>query len=164
MARVRTVWKWIVLGGGLTLLAACGSSAAARGGAQPSTAATSIAVTGNEFSFTPGKLTAKVGQPVTVVFNNAGKIDHDWAIAKIPVTDEHAAKAAASSVADEHEGDAEDADHAHAGEMPDVHVAAKVGAQAEVAFTPSTAGTYDITCTIPGHTESGMRGMLTVVN
>jgi len=36
------------------------------------------------------------------------------------------------------------------------------GEQDTVSFTPAKAGTYEYTCTVPGHAEKGMKGTLTV--
>ncbi|MBD2100514.1 plastocyanin/azurin family copper-binding protein [Leptolyngbya sp. FACHB-261] len=38
----------------------------------------------------------------------------------------------------------------------------KPGAQAEWSFVPLRSGTYTLRCTVPGHTEAGMVGILTV--
>lgn len=38
----------------------------------------------------------------------------------------------------------------------------KPSAQAEWVFLPIKAGTYQLRCTIPGHTEAGMTGVITV--
>lgn len=35
-------------------------------------------------------------------------------------------------------------------------------AEAKLELTPSTAGTYEYYCTLPGHTEVGMKGVLVV--
>jgi uncharacterized cupredoxin-like copper-binding protein len=40
----------------------------------------------------------------------------------------------------------------------------KPGAEAEWFFTPLKAGTYELHCSIAGHTEAGMRGILTIAN
>lgn len=38
----------------------------------------------------------------------------------------------------------------------------KPGAEAEWVFVPFKPGTYELRCSIPGHTEAGMKGMLTI--
>ena len=153
--------------GGLTLLVACGS-------VQPQSATLPqplvVEVVGNEWSFTPGDVAAQVGQPVVITFKNEGQLDHDWAITTIAVKDDHAADggvAHADGSADAHGSDQQhgSADtHGHAGDMPALHVAARSGTTGEVHFTPTAAGDYEIVCTIPGHTEAGMHGRLTVTN
>jgi uncharacterized cupredoxin-like copper-binding protein len=38
----------------------------------------------------------------------------------------------------------------------------KPGAKAEWVFVPLKSGTYNLRCTIPGHTEAGMTGKITI--
>ena len=130
---------WLLLAAVL-FLAACGSAAAP-------TLRTEISAT--ELSFTPTQVTAKVGQPITVSFANVGAVEHDWAVMNLPAREVHASGEAHS-------------DHDDA--APEVHVAAKPGRRAQLTFTPDEAGRYTIVCTVPGHADAGMMGMLTVVN
>ncbi len=130
---------WLLLAAVL-FLAACGSAAAP-------TLRTEVSAT--ELSFTPTQVTAKVGQPITVSFANVGAVEHDWAVMNLPAREVHASGEAHT-------------DHDEA--APEVHVAAKPGGRAELTFTPDEAGRYTIVCTVPGHADAGMMGMLTVVN
>lgn len=201
----RQVWTHSVLAGALILLAACGAAATGSGATPASDSEAPIVVIGDEFRFTPANVRAKAGQPLTIMFRNDGKLDHDWAITRIPLSGEHAEgsvpgaaasddhagaaghmasddhaagmddhagaashmasddHAAGSEVSDDHAASAA-ATHQHAGDLPDVHVAAGAGAMEQVQFTPEEAGQYEISCTIPGHKESGMHGILTVQN
>ena len=43
-----------------------------------------------------------------------------------------------------------------------VMVTAQPKQSASTTFTPQTAGTYTFVCTMPGHEQSGMVGMLVV--
>ena len=153
----------IALVGGIALLTGCG---AARSGAGSTVEPATIAVVGKEFSFTPGDVSVRVGQPVALTFANEGQIDHDWAVAAIEVADGHTtgsgdAHAPADGHDDGHAAASADA-HTHAAEMPDVHISAPAGTSGELYFTPTRAGAYEISCTIPGHKEAGMHGTLTV--
>ncbi|HEX6287669.1 MAG TPA: plastocyanin/azurin family copper-binding protein [Herpetosiphonaceae bacterium] len=130
------------------LLTACGQSATAE---KPGV---STAVVGREMSFTPALVTATVGKPITIAFTNEGVIEHDWAVLNLPAHDVRATEA-------------EDG-HSHAAQpvsnaSPTVHVAALPGKQSDVTFTPERPGRYTIVCTVPGHKEAGMMGILTVV-
>lgn len=129
----------------LLLLAACG-------GAAPSTTQTNtpIEVTAKDLTFTPPMVTAKVGQPVTVRFDNQGALEHDWSVLNIDAAEVHVADEGASAA------------HDHPAGTSEVHVAAMPGEHGEITFTPEQPGRYTIVCTVTGHKEAGMMGMLTV--
>lgn len=44
-----------------------------------------IEISGSEFKYEPATMTAKVGQPVTVVYKNVGKYPHDFVIDELGV-------------------------------------------------------------------------------
>jgi plastocyanin len=46
--------------------------------------------------------------------------------------------------------------------VPGAHVVAPAGRSSEVVFKAPAAGLYPVICTIPGHKEGGMVGMLIV--
>ena len=53
----------------------------------------------------------------------------------------------------------------HTWVVPGLNVASgnvEPGQRKTVTFTPSSAGSYEIECDIPGHRDSGMKGTLTV--
>jgi uncharacterized cupredoxin-like copper-binding protein len=112
-----------------------------------------IVVEANDFSFGPDLIEVKVGEPVRIVFNNVGALDHDWSIA-------HIAAADVQEEADHSAG--HDAHMAGMDDQPDLHVSAMPGESGVLAFTPTEAGTYEITCTVAGHHEAGMVGTLVV--
>lgn len=91
-------------------------------------------IVGTDLKFSHPTITAKVGQPVTVVLENKGMIEHDIAFPTIK-----ADKPAAS-----------------------LKAVAKPGQSATIEFTPTAAGTYEYICTIPGHKEAGMKGIINV--
>ncbi|MFO7538153.1 MAG: cupredoxin domain-containing protein [Chloroflexota bacterium] len=143
----------IVVLGFVALLAVACSPAADEQMADMAMEVREAVVEANDFSFAPDLIEVKVGEPVRIVFNNVGALEHDWSIAHIVATDVH-----------------EEADHsaghdAHMAGMdndPDLHVSAMPGASGVLAFTPTEAGTYEITCTVAGHHEAGMVGTLLV--
>jgi len=129
-------------------LAACGPAN------QASLAVQSLNVTAKEFAFTPAAFEVTAGQPVKLTFRNDGSVEHDFSIREIELV----GSATAS-------GDAQSANGHMMGGMtgqPQLHVAAGAGATATLEFTPGKAGTYEYYCTVAGHKESGMAGVLTV--
>jgi uncharacterized cupredoxin-like copper-binding protein len=112
-----------------------------------------IVVEANDFSFGPDLIEVKVGEPVRIVFNNMGALEHDWSIAHIAATDVH----------EESDHSAGHGDHmAGMDDDPDLHVSAMPGESGVLEFTPTEAGTYEISCTVAGHQEAGMVGTLVV--
>ncbi|MGE3269467.1 MAG: plastocyanin/azurin family copper-binding protein [Chloroflexota bacterium] len=92
-------------------------------------------VVATDLKFTPPALQAKVGQPVKIVLENKGVIEHDIAFPTMqsdkPVNS--------------------------------LKAVVKSGQTGALEFTPSVAGTYEYICTIPGHKEAGMKGTINVV-
>ena len=127
-------------------LAACGSTSAAP------TATQSLAVKAKEFGFGPSQLTVTSGQSVELSFQNTGAVEHDWSVREIEL--------AGTPTATEETGGGHMSGDAH--DAPKLHVAAGPGGQGKLTFTPSKVGTYEVLCTVPGHKEAGMVGILTV--
>jgi len=75
----------LALVGGLTLVA-CGSAATA---APPTPAPLVINLKAEDIKFDTMSLTAKVGQPVTLNFLNAGSLEHSFVIEALNVKLEH---------------------------------------------------------------------------
>ena len=130
----------------LIVLAACGSTNAT------STTPQSFAVTAKEFGFAPAQLTVTAGQPVELTLQNTGAVEHDWSVREIEL--------AGNPTAAEETGGGHMAGDTH--DAPKLHVAAGPGSQGKLTFTPSKAGAYEVYCTVAGHKEAGMIGMLTV--
>ncbi len=82
------------------------------------------------------------------MLRNKGTIEHDWAIMKIPTM----GMQESSSGGHEKSGM----------NKPELHVNARMGQSAQVEFTPTQPGTYQIYCTVAGHKEAGMVGTLVV--
>lgn len=86
-----------------------------------------------------------------MALRNAGKVEHDFVIDKINVTDVQAS-------------DGDPAEHHQMGDEPeyDLHFFAQAGETASLQFTAMEPGTYEIFCSIQGHKEAGMIGKLIV--
>ncbi len=113
-----------------------------------------LSVTANDITFTPDRLEAQVGQRVTLTLHNEAAIEHDFSIMDIPTTGE--------VTAGEADHDAGGHDMSDMEVQPDVHVAAPPGESASVEFIPAEPGEYEYVCTVTGHKEAGMTGILTV--
>ncbi len=119
------------------------------GASQP---AAEIMVEATDFSYSPVSLTVPAGQPVTLTLKNSGKVEHDFVIEKINVTDVEAS-------------DSGPAAHHQMGDAPeyDLHFFAKAGETETLKFTALEPGTYEIFCSIEGHKVAGMIGELIVL-
>lgn len=120
----------------LPAFAACGDDDGGGDGA-------SITVALDDFSFAPGSISATAGTEVTVTVSNIGGIQHSWVL--LNAGDEVTATAEIS----------DDRILASSGDL-------EPGESGTVSFTAPAAGTYQIVCHIPGHTEAGMTGTLQV--
>jgi uncharacterized cupredoxin-like copper-binding protein len=127
-------------------LAACGGDAPAT-----TVEPLELVIEAYDMGFTPNVIEITAGQPVRLTLNNVGFLEHDWSVKHMPVTNvrEHSAQSAG-----------------HAAHMdnddPDLHVAAMMGEQGVVEFTPTEPGEYEIVCTVAGHEAAGMVGRLIV--
>ena len=127
----------------ICMLGACGSAASSTATIQKFT------VTAREFVFDPLELDVTSGQPVEITLQNQGTMEHDFSIQEIDL----AGAPTATGAMDMH--------HMMSG-MPKLHVAAAAGSQGTLTFTPMKAGQYQFYCTVAGHKEAGMVGVLTV--
>ncbi|MCI0610839.1 MAG: cupredoxin domain-containing protein [Anaerolineae bacterium] len=121
--------------------------------AGPSQPGTEISVEAIDFAYQPLSITIPAGQPVTLTLKNSGKVEHDFVIEKINVTDVEASDS----------GPAEHHQMRHAPEF-DLHFFARAGETETLQFTALEPGTYEIFCSIEGHKEAGMTGELIVAN
>ncbi|HZO31126.1 MAG TPA: cupredoxin domain-containing protein [Chloroflexota bacterium] len=95
-----------------------------------------VKVVATELKFAPPTIQAKVGQPIKIVLDNKGAIEHDIAFPTVK-----ADKPGAS-----------------------LKAVARAGQTATLEFTPTAKGSYEYICTIPGHKEAGMKGKINVVD
>jgi uncharacterized cupredoxin-like copper-binding protein len=91
----------------------------------------------NEFTFQPSQVTVQAGQPVTITLVNKGSLEHDLHIealgVKLPV-----------------------------GKTPKDHPLLAPSKSVTLTFTPTKKGTFEFVCTVPGHKEAGMKGVIVV--
>ena len=99
-------------------------------------AATEVKVTATELKFDPPTIQTKVGQPLKIVLENKGAIEHDIAFPTVKADQPGAS----------------------------LKALAKPGQTATLEFTPTAKGSYEYVCTIPGHKEAGMKGKINVVD
>ncbi len=99
-------------------------------------AAAEVKMLATDLKFNQPTIQAKVGQPIKIVLENNGAIEHDIAFPTIK-----ADKPGAS-----------------------LKAVAKPGQTATLEFTPTAKGSYEYVCTIPGHKEAGMKGKINVAD
>lgn len=71
--------KWVVAGWAIAAVALAGLTALAGAAAQK------VTLVAKEFSYTPNKITVKAGQPVQLVLDNKGVIEHDFVLDRFKV-------------------------------------------------------------------------------
>lgn len=135
MARILTVILVLFA----MLLAACGdsSSGTTSGGAAP----VAIEAKAVEFDITPDTWTVPVGVDVTITFDNAGTIEHEWVVLSEPIVDE--ASFDESMV------------------LFEIEAVPPGGSETET-FVMAQPGTYRVGCLIEGHFNAGMQADLIV--
>jgi len=124
------------------LLSACG------GTSQPTT---EVMLEAMDFAYSSPSITVPAGNPITLTLKNTGKVEHDFVVEKINVTD---VEASDSGLAAHHQMDQPEYD---------LHFFAKAGETAVLQFIAMEPGTYEIFCSIEGHREAGMVGELIVI-
>jgi uncharacterized cupredoxin-like copper-binding protein len=142
MSRINLCW---ILAVAISLLAGCGSAEFS------STPAQSLTINASEFAFSPDSIDVTSGQPVEITLQNSGAVEHDFSIQEIALAGQPRAT-----------GDTHTGGHSTGADQPTLHVAAAAGARGTLAFTPATPGQYEFVCTVAGHKEAGMVGVLNV--
>jgi len=125
-------------------------------GAAPAAAPTEITITATDLKFEPAQLTLAAGQPVTLTFINKGAIEHDIEFLDMAV-ENLATLTAPAAMTPRAQGLFDEATA-----KSFAYAAAGTGDQMVIEFTPTTAGTYEFACLVPGHREAGMKGTATV--
>ena len=145
---------------GLPILAAC-SAGGATGNAPPPQAITLVAT---DIAYDAERIEVGAGQTIRLTLDNQGVLEHDFNITGIPLSGEATVtEAAGEATVTEAAGEmAGHGDLGHAADEPAVHVAAPGGDEAGVEFTPTAPGEYEFYCTVSGHREAGMHGILVV--
>lgn len=129
------------------LVAACGEGSAADSPPTP-VAPTDGALTVRafEWGFEPQALLLPRGEQVRIVLENEGAILHDFKVE---------GGLAADVIESRSSGPL-------SGEEGQLFVGAEAGQQGTLVFIPQGSGTFTFYCTIQGHRELGMEGVLTV--
>lgn len=126
---------------GSLVIVACGG-----GGSEPEVAAPEAIVLDyegyDEFRYDPESATVPAGSEVTVNFENAGALEHNWLLVSSRVDPLEATEADAIS-------------GATTGELAG-------GESSTISFTAPPAGEYQVVCTVAGHAEGGMVAEFTV--
>lgn len=130
-----TVARPVVAAGPAVAAPAPAVQTQAQAAAPAAAAPLEVKMLATDLKFGTPKIEAKVGQTVKVALENKGAIEHDIAFPTIK-----ADKPAAS-----------------------LKAVAKPGQTATLEFTPTAKGSYEYICTIPGHKEAGMKGVINVV-
>ncbi len=107
---------------------------------------TEVEVSAREFSFTPSEVHLQQGKTYALHLRNDGAVLHDWSIDRMPAKN---VKVETSVTHGAHSASP-------------LHVAAERSGTSTLTFTPTKAGTYDVTCTEPGHREAGMTARVVV--
>jgi plastocyanin len=119
----------------VVLLASCGDD----GGE----ASTSIDATASEFQFEPDAWTVPTGEEFSIDFENAGAVEHEWAVIKL-----------GEDIGSEDEF-AEDKVLFEVEAVP-------AGDSTTESFTVDEAGDYQVICALETHFDAGMEGTLKV--
>ncbi|HLO12841.1 MAG TPA: plastocyanin/azurin family copper-binding protein [Pseudoneobacillus sp.] len=98
----------------------------------------------SNFAYDPQKMIMKKGQQVRLYLTNHDSIEHDIEINHFPATIK----------SENHQGQTTN--------KVDLHLHASPNNQAKMIFTPLQNGIFEFYCTIPGHKERGMTGLIIV--
>ena len=117
------------------------------------TASTRLAVEIKDLSFSPDEITVRAGETVEFTFQNSGNMLHDFTIDDIE-----------ADVIDRMGGDAPHTGMDQGGQSADpaLHMAMDAGEDGMMTVRFTNPGTYIFYCTVDGHREAGMQGMLNV--
>ena len=124
---------------------AMGAWACGEGGDNPD-----VTVIAEDTKFNPSSIAIQSGEEVTLELQNNDAVEHDFQVDGLDVD-----VMSGGSDMPEHGGDG----HGSAGTLA-MHTGGHESMS--ITFLANEPGTYEFYCTIPGHKESGMVGILTV--
>ncbi len=135
------------------------------GGATGAAKEQKVTITMTEFKFTPAKITLQAGVPAEFVLVNKGKVKHEFSVYKTPTGkiddwDEFVIPNTYFKGMGEVEGEFPGIGAVAGTDIFEVEVAK--GKTAELKFTPTQTGTFEIGCHVKDHYEAGMKGVLVV--
>jgi uncharacterized cupredoxin-like copper-binding protein len=113
-----------------------------------------VTIVATDIAYDIPQIETAAGQTVRVILDNHGVLEHDFTIQHIPLSGGVTVAEDPTTMAGH--------DMGHVEEELDIHVAAPIGGTNTIEFTPSAPGEYPYYCTVPGHREAGMEGMLVV--
>ena len=113
--------------------------------------ATIVEVNMQDLAFAPATLALSKGESVRLDFRNSASQLHDFTVEQMPAADVRTGASAA-----EHDMQKMKTDQYA------LHVAVAGGKNAQLDFRPTAAGDYEFYCTVAGHREGGMRGIIRV--
>jgi uncharacterized cupredoxin-like copper-binding protein len=100
----------------------------------------------------------EAGNVLVITLINEGVLEHDFVIDELPM-----AEAPHIHEMDEAGGEHDhDTPHTAAAGEPDLHFAAMPGTISTATLTPTEPGRYPFYCSVAGHKEAGMEGVLVV--
>ena len=134
----------------LSALAACSTGGTAETAVEPKV----VTLIASDIAYDMEQIDAAAGQPVQLTLENQGVLEHDFSIVEIPLSGE--------VVTLEEPEEMEGHEMGHAEDEPDVHIAVPSTDRGTIEFTPTTPGEYVYYCTVSGHREAGMEGVLVV--
>ncbi|GAB7388412.1 hypothetical protein BSNK01_22490 [Bacillaceae bacterium] len=105
-----------------------------------------LVVEAKEYTFSPRKIEIHTGREILLVLKNLGEQEHDLEILGMD---------AANIGSRTHSQNHSKENH--------IHLHTKPGDDDAIAFVPLRPGLYRMICTIPGHKESGMEGVVKVI-
>lgn len=108
-----------------------------------------IRVVARDFSYDLPLIEIRAGELVRLTLENAGALEHDLVITRIPLAgkDEHSM---------------EHSTRGHESADADFHVSAQPDGSSYIEFTAAEPGVYAFFCSVEGHKEAGMTGTLVV--
>src|SRR5262249_18522987 len=122
-----------------------------------------IAITLREHSFTPVNITLQAGVPAEIMLTTKGTLKHEFSMyfapkAKVSDWEEYVKAHSYFKEIGEVEAEFEGIGAVAGARMFEVEV--QPGREAELKFTPSRKGTFEMACHAEGHYEAGMKGTL----